>query len=102
MKELISATIRDRNDAIASQKGAFEEAYIAAFYLQLGWEQYNADSEKQKKYGAPFEKSLLNRIENFKSEYFAWIRDFSLPTTNNLSERKSEAHKDKNESVRSV
>ena len=93
LKELISVTIKDRNDAIASQKGAFEESYIAAFYLQLdkllqlGWEQYNADGEKQKNYGAPFEKNLLNRIEKFKSEYFAWIRDFSLPTTNNLSER---------------
>ena len=93
MKELISVTIRDRNDAIALQNGAFEEAYIAAFYrqldklLQLGWDQHNADNEKQEKYGAPFERSLLNRIEAFRSEYCAWIHDFSLPTTNNLSER---------------
>ena len=91
MKELISVTIRDRNDAIALQNGAFEEAYIAAFYrqldklLQLGWDQHNADNEKQEKYGAPFERSLLNRIEAFRSEYCAWIHDFSLPTTNNLS-----------------
>ena len=30
---------------------------------------------------------LLNRIREYKSNYFDWIKDFSIPTTNNLSER---------------
>ena len=38
-------------------------------------------------YGALWEKTLLNRIKNFKEPYFMWVEDFNLPTTNNLSER---------------
>ncbi|MDY5780264.1 MAG: transposase, partial [Succinivibrionaceae bacterium] len=39
------------------------------------------------KYGTVWEKTLLNRIKNFKEPYFMWVEDFNLPTTNNLSER---------------
>jgi hypothetical protein len=30
---------------------------------------------------------LLRRIEKFRNNYFLWVEDFRLPTTNNLSER---------------
>ena len=33
------------------------------------------------------ERALLNRIERYEDNYFEWIRDFDIPTTNNLSER---------------
>lgn len=32
------------------------------------------------------ENALLNRIREYKSNYFDWVKDFSIPTTNNLSE----------------
>ncbi len=32
-----------------------------------------------------FERALLNRVEEYRENYFAWLEDFSLPTTNNLS-----------------
>ena len=33
------------------------------------------------------ERALVERIKNFRENYFAWVYDFTLPTTNNLSER---------------
>ena len=47
------------------------------------------------KYGASFERALLNRIEKYRGNYFTWLEDFSLPTTNNLSERSLRAVKSK-------
>lgn len=32
------------------------------------------------------EKALLNRLDKYNQNYFMWITDFNLPTTNNLSE----------------
>ena len=93
LSEHIGNTIKDRNDAIQANKHGFDQDYIQRFYARLreiqcvGEVQYQADAERLAKYGAPFERSLLNRIEKFKSNYFAWVEDFSLPTTNNLSER---------------
>jgi hypothetical protein len=74
-------------------KSCFDADYIAAFnsrldkILQHGWQEYEADKEKLEKYGAPFERALLTRVEKYRSNYFAWLEDFTLPTTNNLSER---------------
>ena len=33
------------------------------------------------------ENALLNRIYEYQENYFMWMSDFTLPTTNNLSER---------------
>ena len=63
------------------------EEYTLDEILELGWKEYAADEERLKNYGAPFEKALLNRIEKYRENYFLWVRDFSIPTTNNLSER---------------
>jgi len=71
----------------------FDADYIAAFnscldeILQHGWQEYEADKEKLEKYGASFERALLNRVGTYRGNYFAWLEDFTLPTTNNLSER---------------
>lgn len=37
-------------------------------------------------YAAPFEKTVIKRIYEYMENYFKWVRDFSLPTTDNLSE----------------
>ncbi len=33
------------------------------------------------------ERAILRRMEKYYSNYFAWMEDFSIPTTNSLSER---------------
>jgi len=90
LKALIGATIKDRNDAIARGEASFEQAYILHFHEKL--DQYLADGWSENKnepdnYGAAWERTLLKRIAKYRRPYFLWIEDFSLPTTNNLSER---------------
>ena len=93
LKEHIASTIHDRNEAEAAGRSCFDPKDIAAFnkvldrILQHGWQEYEADKKRLEKYGASFERALLNRVEKYRSNYFAWLGDFSLPTTNNLSER---------------
>ena len=38
-------------------------------------------------YGKDQEKAMLKRFEKYEKNYTDWLNDFSLPTTNNLSER---------------
>ena len=93
MKNLISTTIEDRKDKEGANMKRFSDTYVDGFnrrldgILQHGWLEYEADAGRMKKYGAPAEKALLIRIEKYRENYFAWLEDFSLPTTNNLSER---------------
>lgn len=90
LKEHISNTIKDRNDAIARGEDSFEQSYIERFHQKVneclsdGWKENAADPDN---YGAAWERTLLNRIEKYRCNYFLWVEDFSLPTTNNLSER---------------
>lgn len=90
LKKHISKTIKDRKDAIARGESAFEQPYIEQFNKKVnecladGWKEDKADP---KNYGAVFERALLTRIEKYRCSYFLWVEDFSLPTTNNLSER---------------
>lgn len=90
LKKHISTTVKDRNDAIARGEGFFSEAYINGFHhkidecLEKGWGENESDPNN---YGASFERTLLTRIARYRRNYFLWVEDFSLPTTNNLSER---------------
>ncbi len=48
------------------------------------------DKENKKsknKYAVSFERNVLDRIEKYQENYFRWVEDFRLPTTDNLSER---------------
>ena len=90
LKEHISRTIKDRNDAIANGSDSFSVDYISKFHekvdkcLSDGWAENEEDPTN---YGASFERTLLKRIAKYRRNYFLWVEDFSLPTTNNLSER---------------
>lgn len=90
LKELISAAIKDRNDLIAQGTLSFTDSYIKGFHKSLnealakGWKE---NAEDPANYGTGFEKTLLRRISEYRKNYFMWLEDFSLPTTNNLSER---------------
>ena len=90
LKTLIGTTIKERNKAIQNGGGSFEESYIRDFhskidkYISDGWDENDKDP---KNYGANDERRLLRRLEKYRGNYFMWLEDFSLPTTNNLSER---------------
>ena len=90
MKKLIGSTIKERNAAIKNGEVSFQDSYIRSFhgkvdeYLTEGWKENEEDDGK---YGAKEEQSLLRRIKKYRKNYFRWLEDFSLPTTNNLSER---------------
>ncbi len=91
LKEHIALTIHDRNKAEQAGKTSFDSDYIGAFnarldeILKYGFQEYEKDKVRLEKYGASFERALLNRVEKYRENYFAWLEDFSLPTTNNLS-----------------
>ena len=86
LKDLISSTIKDRKDAIDRGASTFDETFINKLdkILKSGWKENLKDPNN---YGAHFEETLLNRIAEYRRNYFLWVEDFTLPTTNNLSER---------------
>ena len=53
------------------------------------------NKEAKEKYYTSEEKTLILRLLDYKENYFAWVIDFELPTTNNLSERSLRGSKTK-------
>jgi len=90
MKELIACTIHKRKELIESGILSFSGDEIDMIFrkirsiLEEGYKEYISDLGH---YYESDERALLKRLEQYEDNYFAWIRDFSLPTTNNLSER---------------
>ena len=86
----ISETIHERKEAIKAGLTEFGETRIQQFFdkvnelIQIGRGQCRKDRSK---YYGNEEFTLLNRIEEFMENYFLWVKDFSLPTTDSLSER---------------
>ena len=90
LKELISKTIHDRKHFIAAEAEAFDDTYTVCFEGRLNDildQAENANTEDFNSYFGQFEKNLIKRIRQYRDNYFAWVYDFSLPTTDNLSER---------------
>ena len=89
-KTLISTTIHDRNQKMRAGKDAFSSEYVQGFnakidkLLEKGDKAY---AEDQCRYYSDDERRLLARIKKYRKNYFMWVTDFRLPTTNNLSER---------------
>ena len=90
LKRLISATIHDRKGAIGRRETEFKPEYIEHFksqvgaLLKVGWRERKGTERLE---AANFERLLLIRIDKYHDNYFRWVEDFRLPTTNNLSER---------------
>jgi hypothetical protein len=90
LKALISETIHDRKKRIAAGEGAFDDAYAACFEERLCdilERAQKANAVDFGLYSGQFEKNLIKRVREYHDNYFAWVYDFSLPTTDNLSER---------------
>ncbi len=90
MHELISSMIHKRKMLICSGIAAFSKEELACFdeqllkILKIGRNQNRKDRGK---YYGNEEYTLLNRIEEYRENYFQWIHDFTLPATDSLSER---------------
>lgn len=90
IKELISITIRDRNDLIEKGVMGFGPEYIEKFNQKMTGLLDKAEKEADANtsvYSGPAERAVVARFKKYRKNFFAWIEDFSLPTTNNLSER---------------
>jgi rRNA maturation protein Nop10 len=91
LKKLISSTIHDRKAAIAREETSFQQEYIEGFKVNVksllaeGLEELRTNPGYKE--AADFERRLLVRTDKYHDNYFRWVEDFSLPTTNNLSER---------------
>lgn len=90
LKALISSTIHDRKQKQKQGETSFSNEYIQKFnarideLLEKGDQEYEKDHSR---YYEEDERRLLNRLRKYRENYFMWVTDFRLPTTNNLSER---------------
>ena len=90
LKNLIQETIHKRKRLIESGVEHFAGQEINRFMakytglLESGHRECFLDANS---YYSDDEKSLLVRLEKYQDNYTEWVRDFTVPTTNNLSER---------------
>ena len=98
LKKLVSRTIEDRNDLLKKGKKAFGKRYIKRFENEMAdiLERWRETAEDNKsRYSGPTERAVINRFPKYLENYFAWVKDFRIPTTNNLSERSLRCSKTK-------
>ncbi len=90
LKELIKSKIHERKNLIEIGVSRYTRDEIEEFLSKVdsilieGYKEYMDDLGH---YYESDERALLNRMDIFKDNYFAWVKDFNIPTTNNLSER---------------
>lgn len=90
LEHLISEQIVKRKGLIAMGDASFSELEVFRFFMSLdealilglGANQVDATH-----YYAKPESALLKRLAVYRVYYFAWVTNFDLPFSNNLSER---------------
>lgn len=90
LKDLISKAVHDRKKLKEQGAECFEPSYIQDFNQKTDDILERADKKNKadyNKYSGAFEKRIINRMKKYRDYYFEWLKDFSVPTTNNLSER---------------
>lgn len=90
LKELIQKTLHDKKEYIDKKLNKFDEEYIDNFdeqYNTILLEAIDENKTKSKTHYDVKEIALINRILEYKANYFLWMHDFSLPSDDNLSER---------------
>ena len=91
LKKLLEGTNQERNEAMARGEKIFRDEREREFYetydslLLQGIEENEA--EKEKRYFVSEERALLTRLCKYKDNYLAWVSNWRLPFSNNLSER---------------
>ena len=90
LKSLLQATNEERNRSIERGEKEFSSEYTQEFYRKYHrfvLDGYREDELHPGDYCSIKVKTLLNRLMKYKSNYTAWILNFNLPFSNNLSER---------------
>ncbi len=88
LKNLISETINQRNKRKEKGETSFNREEIETFRNSVQGILERAkkkNAQEQNRYYTHEEEVLINRILEFYENYFAWLTDFSLPVTNNVS-----------------
>ena len=90
LKELIAETIKERKALIEQKHRSFTKKVVRQFdkdakeYIKQGYAESKISSNPNT---TPSENTLLKRLEKHYENYFLWVRNFEMPTTDNLSER---------------
>lgn len=90
LKELIGEMVGKRKRIKAAGGSEFDREETDRFekklreYVDEGIKAYETDGNR---YYHNDEKNAIAKLEEYKENYFGWIYDFELPTTNNVSER---------------
>ena len=90
LKELITKTIKERNELLKEGKTGFDRTQVELFEEKLADILRRAEKAAEgntSQYSGPFERAVIRRLWEYGDNYFAWVKDFRIPTTNNLSER---------------
>lgn len=103
LKELIKKALHDRkeiiklkenelsnNETLNLSKLSFSDEYLINFDTRLNdlvLEGISKNKESSNQHYNNDERALINRILDYKENYFMWLHDFSIPPDNNLSER---------------
>jgi transcription elongation factor Elf1 len=98
LKGLLEKTNTERNGAIERGEKTFGDAYVKEFFEKFDRIMLEAMEENQadgSRYYGTDERALILRILDYKDNYLAWVVDFGLPFSNNLSERSLRGAKSK-------
>jgi hypothetical protein len=90
LKEMIQKAEHDRKLLMEKGYTSFDDEYIQEFNRRLDELLEKAEEEYQtssNRYFETDERRLIARLKKYRENYFMWLSDFTLPTTNNLSER---------------
>jgi len=90
LKKHIQTAEHDRKQLLEKGYASFDNDYIRKFNQRLDELLEKADEEHRtssNRYFETDERRLIARLKKYRENYFMWLSDFSLPTTNNLSER---------------
>ena len=90
IKGMISQAIGERNNLEKQGILSFEEEYIHNFECRMHENLDKLEIQNKRdesRFYADEERRLINRLRKYYDNTFAWMRDFSLPHSNNLSER---------------
>ena len=90
LKELIQSFLHTRKAILLENKFSFSNEAIQDFFRKLNEIMKLAAEEFAKndcRYAEGEERRLLTRIKKYRDNYFNWVKDFRIPTSNNLSER---------------
>lgn len=89
MKKLIQEKIHKRKEYLREGVKSFSSEEITQFEVKLEKLMIQAHREQEaesNRYFSTDEMNAIKKLEEYKENYFAWVYDFTLPTTNNLSE----------------